>query len=74
MPELEPGQRPTAEQAKALRQAAAAERARAEAVAAMLEDLAENGLPQLDECRTWAEIREELWAGYDAQHDVGHVA
>ena len=62
----------TAEAADALRLRAAAERARADSYARVLEDIAENGLPDPNECKPWEELRDQQYArlGIDAGKDV----
>ena len=52
---------------------AQAERARADQFAAALEDIAEHGLPPVEACRPWAEIREEALRQPHAARE-GHAA
>uniref|UniRef100_A0AAU1IAW6 Uncharacterized protein n=1 Tax=Streptomyces sp. NBC_00180 TaxID=2903632 RepID=A0AAU1IAW6_9ACTN len=68
-----PGREPlTPEGAQALRAYAARKREQADQVAAVLEDLAENGLPAVEECVPWEELREAKLAQLHSQR--GHVA
>ncbi|MFG2825037.1 hypothetical protein ACGFX4_37125 [Kitasatospora sp. NPDC048365] len=58
--------------ADSLRVLAAQERGRAEQLATFLEDVADRGLPSLEECQPWEELRErrlsELAGGTGEQH------
>lgn len=56
-----------------LRAQAAAARASADQFAAALEDIAEHGLPQVEACRPWSEIREEALRQLHAARE-GHAA
>ncbi|MCL7429808.1 ecdysteroid 22-kinase family protein [Streptomyces sp. YS415] len=58
--------------AQAVRAYAARKREQADQVAAVLEDLAENGLPTVEDCRPWEDLREAKLAQMHAQR--GHVA
>lgn len=62
----------TAEGPDALRAYAARTRASANAIAAFLEDVADNGLPGLEHTTPWEEVRDRRLAELDAQR--GHVA
>ncbi|AVH60760.1 MULTISPECIES: hypothetical protein [Streptomyces] len=68
-----PGREPlTPEGADALRAYAARKREQADQVAAVLEDIAANGLPAIDDCVPWEELREAKLAQLHAQR--GDVA
>ncbi|MHA6756989.1 hypothetical protein [Streptacidiphilus sp. PAMC 29251] len=56
-----------------LRAKAADERARADRFAAALEDIAEHGLPAVEACQPWSEIREEALRQLHAARE-GHAA
>ncbi|WP_236046754.1 hypothetical protein [Streptacidiphilus fuscans] len=58
----QPDARWDADAADALRAWAADERARGDSLAAALESIATNGLPAVDECVAWEEIRETALA------------
>ncbi|MEV6332230.1 hypothetical protein [Streptomyces sp. NPDC051909] len=53
--------------ADGLRAYAARTRAQADQLAAVLEDIAINGLPSVDECTPWEELREQQIARLAAQ-------
>jgi hypothetical protein len=53
---------------------AAEERGRADEVASFFEDIATNGLPAVEDCRPWAEVREDHLRDLAARDDVRHVA
>ncbi|MEZ0095433.1 hypothetical protein [Streptacidiphilus sp. EB129] len=57
-----------------LRARAAAERVRSDQFAAALEDIAEHGLPPVEACRPWTEIREEALAQLHAAREAGNAA
>ena len=66
---------PLTEQAAAdLRARAEQERERAPELAAVLEDLAANGLPDPDEGVSWEEIRDRRYAELGIPVDSWHVA
>lgn len=50
------------------------ERGRADRAASFYEDVATNGLPAVENCRPWAEVREEHLQGLAARDDERHVA
>ncbi|MEZ0066475.1 hypothetical protein ABIA32_002485 [Streptacidiphilus sp. MAP12-20] len=58
----QPGAQLEPDEADALRAWAADERARADSLAAALEEIATNGLPTAEECVAWEEIRESALA------------
>ncbi|MFJ3673782.1 hypothetical protein ACIPSE_45805 [Streptomyces sp. NPDC090106] len=60
-------QRLDAETADALRALAAQARTRADQFAAVLEDIAANGLPAVEDCTPWEELREAHRARLAAQ-------
>lgn len=60
------------EGAQALRAYAARKREQADQVAAVLEDLAANGLPAIEDCVPWEELREAKLTQLHTQR--GHVA
>lgn len=62
------------DQAQALLEWAAAERAKGDQLAAVLEDIAANGLPALEDCTPWEEVRERALARIRGGHDGRHVA
>lgn len=53
---------------------AAEERCRAANVASFFEDVATNGLPAVEDCRPWAEVREDHLRDLAARNDERHVA
>ncbi|MET9879130.1 hypothetical protein ABZZ36_31530 [Actinacidiphila glaucinigra] len=61
-------------QPEALLASAAAERAHAEELATVLEGIAANGLPSLDECVPAADAHEGMWARVLSGHNAGRVA
>lgn len=68
-----PGREPISpEGAQALRAYAARKREQADGLAAVLEDIATNGLPTAEECTPWEELRERKLAELTTQR--GHVA
>lgn len=68
-----PGREPLPpEGADALRAYAARKREQADQVAAVLEDIAANGLPDIEDCVPWEELRETKLAQLHTQR--GHVA
>ncbi|WP_326673367.1 hypothetical protein [Streptomyces canus] len=72
-PQPAPGREPlTPEGAQALRAYAARKREQADQVAAVLEDIAENGLPAIEDCVPWEELREAKLTQLHAHR--GHVA
>jgi hypothetical protein len=60
------------EAADAVRAFAAKTRADADKLAAVLEDIATNGLPALEECTPWEQLRDRKLAQLTQQR--GHVA
>lgn len=58
----------------ALRAEAERSRAQADAYAAVLEDIAVNGLPRVEDCTPWEEIRETLWERHEPRDDGQRVA
>ncbi|MGW1364719.1 hypothetical protein ACWCQP_45855 [Streptomyces chartreusis] len=60
------------EGAQALRAHAARKREQADQVAAVLEDLAANGMPAVEDCVPWEELREAKLTQLHTQR--GHVA
>lgn len=68
-----PGREPlTPEGAEALRAYATRKREQADQLAAAMEDIALNGLPDPENCTPWEELRERKLAQLAAQR--GHVA
>ncbi|SEL94723.1 hypothetical protein [Streptacidiphilus jiangxiensis] len=63
----QPGMELEPDEADALRAWAADERARADSLAAALEQIAANGLPTVEECVAWEEIRELALARLDGR-------
>src|SRR4051794_11746317 len=57
--------------ADAVRAYAARTRKRADQFAAVLEDIAENGLPSVEDCTPWEELREAHFARLAAQRPAG---
>jgi hypothetical protein len=53
---------------------AAEERSRAASVAGFFEDVAANGLPAVEDCRPWADVREDHLRDLAARNDERHVA
>lgn len=62
----------TPEGAQALRAYAARKREQADQVSVVLEDVAANGLPAIEDCVPWEDLREAKLAQLHAQR--GHVA
>jgi hypothetical protein len=68
LPAPAPERQPLApEAADAVRAYAAKKRANADKLAAVLEDIATNGLPSLEECTPWEELRDAHLARLAAQ-------
>ncbi|MER7465417.1 hypothetical protein [Streptomyces sp. NPDC097981] len=53
----------------AVRAYAAQTRAKADRMAAVLEDIAANGLPSVDDCTPWEALREQALARLSAHHE-----
>jgi hypothetical protein len=64
----------TPAEAEVLRIMANEERRRADRAAGFFEDAALNGLPAVENCRPWAEVREEHLRDLAARDDERHVA
>jgi hypothetical protein len=60
--------------ADALRSWAADERTKAEQLAALLEDIAANGLPRPEDCEPWTELRDRHLAELADGHTEQRVA
>ncbi|MEV0537204.1 hypothetical protein [Kitasatospora sp. NPDC050463] len=62
------------EAADSLRAQAQEERGKAEELAAFLEDVAENGLPDPETCTPWVELRDRRLAELESGHTEQRVA